>query len=144
MKAYTPDEAGNPGPVFGGAFEVDEELDYAGICDDVFSWEGMTFCHVFVFQKKTSTFSIFHFLHTKLNIRKKNITINIESISCFFLTQMHQPLTSSPSVHAFPKRWDAAWRFSFRGKSGVPHERREEDTKNGVRFAFLKYEVDGL
>lgn len=84
MKAYTPDEAGNPGPVFGGAFEVDEELDYAGICDDVFSWEGMTFCHVFVFQKKTSTFSIFHFLHTKLNIRKKNITINIESISCFF------------------------------------------------------------
>lgn len=81
---------------------------------------------IFFSEKNINIESIFQFLNTKLNIRE-NITINIESISRFFFTQMHQPLTSSPSVHAFPKRWDAAWRFRFGENRGVPHERREED-----------------
>lgn len=70
MKAYTPDEAGNPGPVFGGAFEVDEELDYAGICDDVFSWEGMTFVMDFFSEKNINIFNFSFFAHQIEHLEK--------------------------------------------------------------------------
>ena len=117
-----------------------------GYCSDDF-FPGRVWYDSFVMdffsQKKTSTFSIFQFLNTKLNIRE-NITINIESISrCFF-----NPDASTFDFESFRARFSKTLgrglEISFRGKSGVPHERREEDTKNGVRFAFLKYEVDGL
>ena len=119
----------NPGPGgFGGAFwsrfcgigpRNSEMLGYCNYSDDFFPgrvWYD-SFVMDFFFRKNISTFSIFLFLNTKLNIRKRHNTQHWVNFLFFFY-----PDASTFDFESFRARFSKTLgrglEISFRGKSG--------------------------